>query len=30
MNQEMLEGIPSGRDPWSLAKLIPGVQVVDL
>jgi hypothetical protein len=27
MNQEILEGIPSGRDPWSLAKLIPGVQV---
>ena len=27
MNQEMLEGIPSGRDPWSVAKLIPGVQV---
>ncbi len=27
MNQEILEGIPTGRDPWSLAKLIPGVQV---
>jgi hypothetical protein len=27
MNQEILEGVPSGRDPWSLAKLIPGVQV---
>ena len=27
MNQELLEGIPTGRDPWSLAKLIPGVQV---
>jgi hypothetical protein len=27
MNQEVLEGIPTGRDPWSLAKLIPGVQV---
>src|SRR5918993_786056 len=26
MNQEILEGIPTGRDPWSLAKLIPGVQ----
>ena len=27
MSQEILEGIPSGRDPWSLARLIPGVQV---
>ena len=27
MNQEVLEGIPSGRDPWSVAKIIPGVQV---
>jgi hypothetical protein len=27
MNQEVLEGIPSGRDPWSVAKVIPGVQV---
>jgi hypothetical protein len=27
MNQEILEGVPSGRDPWSVAKLIPGVQV---
>lgn len=27
MSQEILEGVPSGRDPWSLAKLIPGVQV---
>ena len=27
MNQEILEGIPTGRDPWSVAKLIPGVQV---
>lgn len=27
MNQEILEGIPTGRDPWSLAKIIPGVQV---
>jgi carboxypeptidase family protein/TonB-dependent receptor-like protein len=27
MNQEILEGIPSGRDPWSVAKVIPGVQV---
>ena len=24
MNQEILEGVPTGRDPWSLAKLIPG------
>src|SRR5882672_6628040 len=27
MTQAVLEGVPSGRDPWSLAKLIPGVQV---
>ena len=27
MNQEVLEGVPSGRDPWSVAKIIPGVQV---
>ncbi|HEX3704114.1 MAG TPA: carboxypeptidase-like regulatory domain-containing protein, partial [Vicinamibacterales bacterium] len=27
MNQEILEGIPSGRDPWSIAKIIPGVAV---
>src|SRR3954471_17016398 len=27
MNQEILEGVPTGRDPGSLAKLIPGVQV---
>jgi len=27
MNQEILEGIPTGRDPWSLAKIIPGVQI---
>ncbi|MEZ5290683.1 MAG: TonB-dependent receptor [Vicinamibacterales bacterium] len=27
MGQEILEGVPTGRDPWSLAKLIPGVQV---
>ena len=25
MSQEILEGVPTGRDPWSLAKLIPGV-----
>ncbi|HYM21755.1 MAG TPA: TonB-dependent receptor, partial [Vicinamibacterales bacterium] len=27
MAQDVLEGIPSGRDPWSVAKIIPGVQV---
>jgi hypothetical protein len=27
MSQEILEGVPTGRDPWSVAKLIPGVQV---
>ncbi len=27
MGQDVLEGVPTGRDPWSLAKLIPGVQV---
>jgi len=27
MTQEVLEGVPSGRDPWSVAKIIPGVQV---
>jgi outer membrane receptor protein involved in Fe transport len=27
MNQEILEGIPSGRDPWSIAKIIPGLAV---
>ena len=27
MNQAILEGVPTGRDPWSLAKIIPGVQV---
>jgi hypothetical protein len=27
MSQEILEGIPTGRDPWSVARLIPGVQV---
>jgi len=27
MNQQILEGVPSGRDPWSVAKIIPGVQV---
>jgi hypothetical protein len=27
MGQELLEGIPTGRDPWSLAKIIPGVHI---
>ena len=27
MNQEILEGVPSGRDPWSVAKIIPGVAI---
>jgi hypothetical protein len=27
LTQELLEGIPSGRDPWSVAKLIPGLAV---
>src|SRR3954470_848570 len=27
MTQAVLEGVPSGRDPWSIAKIIPGVQV---
>ncbi|MFN8061735.1 MAG: TonB-dependent receptor [Vicinamibacterales bacterium] len=27
MSQEVLEGVPTGRDPWSLAKIIPGVQI---
>src|SRR5439155_13462217 len=27
MSQDVLEGIPSGRDPWSVAKIIPGGQV---
>lgn len=27
MGQEFLEGVPTGRDPWSLAKIIPGVQI---
>jgi hypothetical protein len=25
MSQEILEGVPTGRDPWSVAKIIPGV-----
>ena len=27
MSQEILEGVPTGRDPWSVAKIIPGVLV---
>lgn len=27
MSQDLLEGVPTGRDPWSVAKIIPGVQV---
>jgi hypothetical protein len=27
MSQALLEGMPTGRDPWSVAKIIPGVQV---
>lgn len=27
LDQQILEGIPTGRDPWSLARLIPGVGV---
>ncbi|MGH9330822.1 MAG: carboxypeptidase regulatory-like domain-containing protein, partial [Vicinamibacterales bacterium] len=27
MSQELLEGVPTGRDPWSVAKIIPGLQV---
>src|SRR5262245_8935083 len=27
MAPDVLEGVPTGRDPWSVAKLIPGVQV---
>jgi hypothetical protein len=27
MTQELLEGVPTGRDPWSVAKMIPGVAV---
>lgn len=27
MGQEVLENIPTGRDPWALAKIIPAVQV---
>jgi hypothetical protein len=27
MGQEVLEVVPTGRDPWSLAKIIPGVAI---
>jgi hypothetical protein len=27
MSQEILEGVPTGRDPWSVAKIIPGVLI---
>jgi len=27
LTQEVLEGVPSGRDPWSVAKLVAGVAV---
>ena len=27
MGQDLIEGVPTGRDPWSLAKIIPGVQL---
>ena len=27
MSQDVLEKVPTGRDPWSLSKLVPGVQV---
>src|SRR6266851_1592039 len=27
LTQELLEGIPTGRDPWSVAKLVPGLAV---
>ncbi len=27
MGQDLMEGVPTGRDPWSLAKIIPGVQL---
>jgi hypothetical protein len=26
MGQDILESVPTGRDPWSVAKIIPGVQ----
>src|SRR5205823_7829432 len=25
LNQDILEGVPTGRDPWSNAKLVPGL-----
>lgn len=27
MGQDVIEVVPTGRDPWSLAKIIPGVQI---
>lgn len=27
MGQDVLEVVPTGRDPWSLAKIIPGIQI---
>jgi hypothetical protein len=27
MTQDILEGVPTGRDPWSVAKIIPGVAI---
>src|SRR5207248_9844808 len=27
LNQDILEGVPTGRDPWSNAKLVPGLSV---
>ena len=27
VSQEILEGVPTGRDPWSVAKIIPGVLI---
>jgi hypothetical protein len=27
IGQDLLEGVPTGRDPWSVAKIIPGVQL---
>src|SRR5215471_11585746 len=27
LTQDILEGVPSGRDPWSVAKMVPGLAV---
>ncbi|HVB37808.1 MAG TPA: TonB-dependent receptor, partial [Vicinamibacterales bacterium] len=27
LSQQLLEAIPTGRDPWSVAKIVPGMQV---